>query len=221
MGPEAEGYWPIGRGAGGGPVPTVGGMSRTRPAPRRRPSPPALAAALLAVVLAALVSGCALGSETDKVIGGPASADEPSRVAIPSLGVDSPLIRLGLNDDQTVQSPPPDKGMTAGWFTRGARPGEPGAAVIIGHSTTPEGKAVFRDLHKVSRGTAIDIKRGDGKVLHFSVTGTETVAKKTFPARKVYGATKEKALRLVTCAGDPDATGRPAQNLIVYAALTP
>ncbi|MFF4410737.1 class F sortase [Streptomyces sp. NPDC001404] len=183
-------------------------MSRTRLSPLA-----------LLLVLPALLVGCSLDGGTDKAIGGPARAEEPSRVSIPSIGVDSPLMRLGLNKDDTVQVPPPEKGMTAGWYTGSVVPGDAGAAVIIGHNATRNGEAVFHDLKKVGKGMVIDVRRGDGQVLHFTVTGTETVRKNAFPTRKVYGGTSEKALRLVTCAGDLDADGHPVDNLIVYASL--
>ncbi|MEU1824389.1 sortase [Streptomyces abikoensis] len=174
-------------------------------------STPRSLTALLLAVAAVLLGACAPGGGTGKAIGGPARAEEPSRVAIPSLGVDSPLIRLGRNGDDTVQTPPPEKGMTAGWYRDSARPGTRGAAVIIGHDTAHDGKAVFRDLHRIAEGDAIDVERGDGEVLHFTVTGTEKVAGGAFPTRKVYAETREKALRLVTCAGD----------LIVHARMAP
>ncbi|MGW1198290.1 class F sortase [Streptomyces sp. NPDC002536] len=184
-------------------------MSRTRLSPL----------ALLLVLPVLLLAGCSLGGGTDKAIGGPARDEEPSRVSIPSIGVDSPLMRLGLNKDETVQVPPPEKGMTAGWYTGSVVPGDAGASVIIGHNATRNGKAVFHDLKKVGKGTVIDVQRGDGQVLHFTVTDTETVRKDAFPTRKVYGGTSEKALRLVTCAGDLDTDGHPVDNLIVYASL--
>ncbi|MEU7137746.1 sortase [Streptomyces sp. NPDC046261] len=176
--------------------------------------------ALLLAVPVFLLAACAPGGGTDKVIGGPARAEEPSRVSIPSIGVSSQLIRLGRNADDSVQVPPLEKGMTAGWYTGSAKPGTPGAAVIIGHERIPDGKAVFHDLRKVTRGTEIDVERGDGKVLRFSVTDTETADPSAFPTRKVYGQTDSTALRLVTCAGDdPDPRGHPVENLIVYAEL--
>ncbi|MFC5143895.1 class F sortase [Streptomyces aureoversilis] len=208
-------------------------MPRTPRAPRTPCAPrtrrarlpalgPALAALLLPTVLVpALLTGCSSGTEGSTAASGtPASAEEPARVSIPSIGVDSALLRLGKNGDGTVQVPPPEKGMTAGWYTGGATPGEPGAAVLIGHNDTRDGKAVFHDLGKVDKGTVVDVRRGDGKVLRFSVTGKETVDKSAFPTQKVYGETKERALRLVTCTGSLDADGHPVRNLIVYAALT-
>jgi LPXTG-site transpeptidase (sortase) family protein len=180
-------------------------MSRTRLS--------ALALAALSVAL--LLAGCALGADGNSgARGTPAAADEPSRVSIPSLGVSSELLRLRRNGDGSVQVPPPAKGMTAGWYTGSAKPGTPGAAVFLGHSDPHGGESVFHDLDKVNKGTAIDVERGDGKVLRFTVTGTETVDKSAFPTQKVYGKTSERALRLVTCAD-----GHPAQSLIVYAAM--
>ncbi|RLV08597.1 class F sortase [Streptomyces griseocarneus] len=186
----------------------------------RHPALALVTAAAATAAALALATGCSVGGDRAKEVSGtPASGEEPSQVSIPSIGVRSPLLRLGLNKDDTVQVPPPGKGMTAGWYTGSAKPGTPGAAVIIGHNATREGKAVFHDLDKVNEGTVIDVERGDGKVLHFTVTGKETVEKNSFPTLKVYGKTKERALRLVTCAGDLDADGHPVQNLIVYAAL--
>jgi LPXTG-site transpeptidase (sortase) family protein len=145
------------------------------------------------------------------------SAAAPAEVAVPSVGITSSLMELGLNTDRTVQVPPAEEGMTAGWYTGGAVPGEIGAAVIIGHNDTRFGKAVFHDLKKIKEGADITVTDKTGKALHFTVTATESVAKNAFPTEKVYGPTQERALRLITCDGDFDAQGHPVDNLIVYA----
>ncbi|NUK55149.1 class F sortase [Streptomyces lunaelactis] len=144
---------------------------------------------------------------------------DPAHVAIPSIGVASSLMRLGLNGDGTVEVPPADKGMTAGWYTGGTVPGERGAAVIIGHNDTRFGRAVFHDLKKIAKGADIAVRTARGSTAHFTVTGTETVSKNAFPTEKVYGRTDERALRLITCDGGFDAKGHPVDNLIVYAVL--
>ncbi|MEU6982632.1 class F sortase [Streptomyces sp. NPDC046324] len=141
----------------------------------------------------------------------------PTRVSIPSLGIDSELMRLGLDQDGTVEVPPPDKGMTAGWYTGNPRPGEPGAAVVIGHNDTRFGRAVFHDLKRIRKGATVDVRDSRGGTVRFTVTGTETVDKDAFPTTRVYGPTKERALRLITCDGAFDAAGHPVDNLIVYA----
>jgi LPXTG-site transpeptidase (sortase) family protein len=138
-------------------------------------------------------------------------------VAIPSIKVTSSLMPLGLNADGTVEVPPAEKGMTAGWYTGGAIPGERGAAVLIGHNDTRFGRAVFHDLKKIGKGADVVVRNERGQATHFTVTGTESVSKKAFPTKKVYGRTDDRALRLITCDGAFDAQGHPVDNLIVYA----
>jgi LPXTG-site transpeptidase (sortase) family protein len=124
---------------------------------------------------------------------------------------------LGLNADGTVEVPPAEKGMTAGWYTGSTIPGERGAAVLIGHNDTRFGRAVFHDLKKIGKGADIVVRNEQGRTTHFTVTGTESVSKKAFPTKRVYGGTHDRALRLITCDGAFDAQGHPVDNLIVYA----
>ncbi|MFF1919707.1 class F sortase [Streptomyces sp. NPDC058221] len=148
------------------------------------------------------------------------SAPPPARIAIPSLGINSAVMRLGLNADRTVEVPPADKGMTAGWYTGSSAPGRPGAAVLIGHNDTRFGKAVFHDLKKIKKGADIAVRDERGTEVHFKVTSRETASKKEFPTERVYGHTDTRALRLITCDGSFDAEGHPVDNLIVYAERT-
>ena len=143
----------------------------------------------------------------------------PTKVAVPSIGITSSLMELGRNTDGTVEVPPAAKGMTAGWYIGGSVPGEVGPAVIIGHNDTRFGKAVFHDLKKITKGADITVTNDRGETAHFTVTDTESVSKDSFPTKKVYGPTQDRALRLVTCDGDFDAQGHPVNNLIVYATL--
>ncbi|MFE9777248.1 class F sortase [Streptomyces sp. NPDC005775] len=145
------------------------------------------------------------------------AAQPPVHVSIPSLGVNSDIMRLGLNTDGTVEVPPAEKGMTVGWYTGGSVPGEPGPAVLIGHNDTRFGRAVFHDLKKIAEGADISVRDGKGTEVHFTVTGRETASKTAFPTARVYGPTKDRVLRLVTCDGAFDAQGHPVDNLIVYA----
>jgi LPXTG-site transpeptidase (sortase) family protein len=143
----------------------------------------------------------------------------PTKVSIPSVGITSSLMKLGLNADGTVEVPPADQGMTAGWYTGASVPGAAGAAVIIGHNDTRYGKAVFHDLKDIAKGADITVTNARGETAHFTVTSTESVSKKSFPTEKVYGPTTGHALRLITCDGSFDAQGHPVNNLIVYATL--
>ncbi|MCI3226983.1 class F sortase [Streptomyces sp. NP-1717] len=193
------------------------------------PAPVLLALVVPAVL--ALLGGCSPGREATAPVPAPGTSQPavprspgestvpaaPTEVSIPSIGVESSLMELGLNADGTVEVPPAEKGMTAGWYTGGAVPGEAGAAVIIGHNNTRFGKAVFHDLRKITKGAEITVGRSGKVPSRFTVTGTETVSKDSFPTEKVYGRTGDRALRLITCDGGFDAEGHPVNNLIVYA----
>ncbi|MFE6132879.1 class F sortase [Streptomyces sp. NPDC056437] len=209
------------------------GRTGASPAPVR----PLLAA--LALTLLAAVTGCSAAADEVPAAGTPRAfatapsdparqqkADparkqkaDPVEVSIPSIGVTGPLMRLGLNRDGTVEVPPADRGMTAGWYTGAAVPGDSGAAVIIGHNDTRHGRAVFHDLRKIARGADIAVRNAAGATVHFTVTATETVSKQAFPTERVYGRTAGRELRLITCDGAFDGQGHPVDNLIVYATL--
>lgn len=146
-------------------------------------------------------------------------ATEPVHMKIASIGVDTTLMGLGLNRDGTVEVPPADQGMTAGWYRGASVPGEPGASVIIGHNETKAGKGVFHDLKKLRKGAEIAVRNATGTTATFTVTRTEAVKKKAFPTQRVYGPTNGRELRLVTCDGAYDKTGHTVDNLIVYATL--
>lgn len=150
---------------------------------------------------------------------GDAEQSAPTEVSIPSIGVRSTLMELGLNADGTVEVPPAEKGMTAGWYRGGSVPGAPGPAVLIGHNDTRFGRGVFHDLKNIREGAAVLVRDGAGKTLRFTVTGREAVSKQAFPTEKVYGPTKGSTLRLITCDGAFDAEGHPVDNLIVYGTL--
>ena len=144
----------------------------------------------------------------------------PVRVEIPRIGVASSLDRLGRAPDGTVQEP--SRWETAGWYTPGTRPGDPGSAVILGHVDSKRGPAVFFRLRELRRGDTVTIRRADGSSVRFAVQRTEQYLKDRFPTDDVYYPTLTPALRLVTCGGEFDATvGRYRSNLIVFATMAP
>lgn len=142
----------------------------------------------------------------------------PQMIRIPSIGVTSPLIGLGLNADNTLQVPT-DFGV-AGWYIYRSVPGQPGPGVIAGHVDSRTGPAVFYRLKDLTLGATIEVERSDGTVAFFAVTGREQVDKDQFPTERVYGPTAAAELRLITCGGTFNwSTHHYDDNLIVYAML--
>ena len=140
----------------------------------------------------------------------------PVRVEIPALGIDAPLVRLGLDATGALEAP--RRFDVAGWWTGGSRPGERGPAVIAGHVDSKSGPAVFYELGRLRRGDAVVVHRRDGTRVRFVVSGSGRYAKDRFPTARVYGPTRRPALRLITCSGDFDhSSGHYLDNTVVYA----
>jgi LPXTG-site transpeptidase (sortase) family protein len=144
---------------------------------------------------------------------------EPVSLIIPSLGVQTSLIHLGLTASGDLQVPTSTR--VAGWYTGSPRPGAIGPAVIAGHIDSRSGPGVFFHLDQLRRGDRVYIRRADGTLVVFRVTTVLMYAKDGFPTLAVYGPVPDPELRLVTCGGtfDPD-THSYLSNTIVYAVET-
>jgi len=142
----------------------------------------------------------------------------PARIRIPAIGVSAPVMKVGKNADGTVQVPPLGDHNLAGWYDYGPAPGQPGAAVILGHVDSATGSSVFFDLRYLRPGDRIYVALADGNVAAFAVDGLQKAAKTAFPTAAVYGSTSYPELRLITCGGPFDTeTGHYLDNIIVYA----
>ena len=202
---------------------------------------PAAAAALAGGILlaGAGVTGLAVASQTGRPavpagkpalvpvpIGRVAAAPQPTpqkvarpvSLTIPSIGVRTGLVHLGLTLSGALQVP--STTTVAGWYTGSARPGATGAAVIVGHIDSLTGPGVFFRLRLLHPGSRVYIRRADGTLAVFEVTSVRSYPKARFPTAAVYGPVPDAELRLITCGGAFDyATGHYLSNVIVSATL--
>jgi hypothetical protein len=159
---------------------------------------------------------------------GPTAAKGPSlhqsvpvSVAIPSIGVESRLLRLGRNQDGTMQVPDlVTSADEAAWYKYSVTPGQIGTAVIEGHVDSYQGPAVFFRLGALRPGNQVNVTLADGITAVFRVTGVREYAKAEYPSNTIYAPAKYAALRLITCGGDFDpATGHYLGSVVVFASL--
>ncbi|MFG2311238.1 class F sortase [Streptomyces sp. NPDC048566] len=144
----------------------------------------------------------------------------PVRIRIPAIGVDAPLMGLGLTPQGSLDVPPARKTNLAGWYESGTSPGERGTAIVAGHVDNAEGPAVFYDLGAVRKGSTVEVDRSDGGTAVFTVDAVEVYRANAFPDAKVYGAAPRPELRVITCGGGySKATGYQG-NVVVFAHLT-
>ncbi len=150
-------------------------------------------------------------------------ASVPLSMAIPSIGVHSTLLQLGLNPDNSIQVPPlDDPDSHAGWYKYSPTPGQIGPTVILGHVDSARyGPGVFFNLGALQPGAAVSITLTNQVVAVFTVQRVVSYPKSTFPSAAVYGQINQPGLRLITCGGNfnPKA-GSYESNIVAYATLT-
>ena len=145
----------------------------------------------------------------------------PLSVSIPAIGVQSNLLRLGLNKDGTIQVPNLlTSANEAAWYKYSVTPGQIGTSVIEGHVDSYQGPAVFFRLGALRPGNHINVTLADGITAVFRVTGVREYAKAEYPANTIYAPADYAALRVITCGGDFDAaTGHYLSSVVVFASL--
>lgn len=140
----------------------------------------------------------------------------PIRIRILAIGLDSKLMKLGLQKDGTLEVPP--SAFPAGWYTGSPTPGQIGPAVIAGHVDW-KGPGVFYSLNRVRLGDQIIIDRADGTTATFKVTRIASFLKSNFPTNAIYGNLTYPGIRLITC-GDYDfKLHKYVRDLVVFGAL--
>ncbi len=142
-------------------------------------------------------------------------------ISIPAIGVDAPIVTVGVAADHTIAVPPLDRPNETAWYDGSARPGQQGAAVIVGHiDTAATGPAVFYKLPDLRPGDRITIRARHRTRFVYRVDGLREYRKTSVPIARVFGPVSYPALRLISCTGAFDyATGHYLDNVVVYASI--
>ncbi|MEW1951947.1 class F sortase [Terrabacter sp. NPDC080008] len=140
---------------------------------------------------------------------------EPSRLVIPTLGVDAPFEHIGLDPngrrDATGQAPlgtPTDR-TKAGWYAAGPRPGSGTGTVLIDGHTYRNGSAIFKDdfAHRIATGQLIQLRQDNGSTCSYRITNvwptinSATDYPKLIASQHLYDFTGPERLLLATCGG--------------------
>ncbi len=149
------------------------------------------------------------------------AASAPVTLDIPSIGVRTDLLHLGLEENGSLKVPEDTgKGTPGSWYDGSPTPGQRGPSVILGHVNALGGnKGVFADLRKLTPGAEINVSRADGSTAVFTVDRGALYPKNEFPTVEVYGNTDGAEIRLITCDGYDPATGLFDDNYVIYATL--
>lgn len=137
----------------------------------------------------------------------PVPASPPVRIAIPAIGLSSPLgPPRGVTPAGTVADAPlsgPVWGLPW-WYDRGPSPGQPGAAVILGHVDSALGQGhfgAFFCLGTLRPGQPITVVLANGSITRWRTVSDVLYPDTRFPDATVYERSGPPLLHLVTCGG--------------------
>ncbi len=144
-------------------------------------------------------------------------AGVPERLLVPALGVDAPVIPIGMRAGTLL---PPSDPQVLGWWTGGAPVGaKRGGAVLTGH-TVHTGGGAFDDLDRLRPGDVARVRTGKGTIgYRVSAVTIYRKASLAADARRVFSQSVPGRLVLVTCS-DWDGTTY-LSNTVVFAERVP
>lgn len=144
----------------------------------------------------------------------------PARLRIPSIGVDAPVVPVGLEPDGSMEVP---DATDVGWYEPGARPGSTqGSAVLAAHVDYAGRPGAFFDLRLLPEGAEVFVVAPDGHELRFLVEGRAQVDKDELPVEELFRSAGPPLLTLITCGGSFDPSARHYDdNIVVRAAPAP
>jgi LPXTG-site transpeptidase (sortase) family protein len=141
----------------------------------------------------------------------------PQRIAIPTIGVDAPVVPVALEADGTMEIP--EDVATIGWFEPGVRPGQPGSAVLSGHvDSRTQGRGAFFDLQDLDVGDEVTIETAGGQQ-RWQVTARQRFPKDELPISELFTRDGDPRLVLITCGGEFDAGARSYSDNVVIVAV--
>lgn len=140
-------------------------------------------------------------------------------LVIPKIGVDAKIQTVGIMPFGSIGIP--SNAQDVAWFAGSAPIATAGTAVVVGHvDTRIFGAGVFRDLKKLVKGDTLYVSI-EGRISHFTVTGSEIYPEGTDRMDEVIGIKEGKPrLVLITCDGKWDqSVKRYTDRLVVFADL--
>jgi LPXTG-site transpeptidase (sortase) family protein len=138
-----------------------------------------------------------------------------TRLRVPRVGIDAPVITLSIDANNTMESP--DGPDAVAWYDFTTKPGMGGNAAFSGHvDYIRHGPAVFWRLREVVEGDVVEVQLEDGTLLRYTVTAKESYPLETIPMADVLAPTSVDSVTLITCDGVSEG-GSYSHRLVVRA----
>lgn len=131
--------------------------------------------------------------------------DRPRYLTIQKLNItNSRVLPMGVK--ATGELDTPNNIFDVGWYEGSGRPGQGGTMIIDGHNGGPHVFGVFKRLPELAKGDVIQIERGDGKILKYSVVENNAISLDDSNKYMATAARSPEAgvesLTLISCTGE-------------------
>lgn len=153
----------------------------------------------------------------------PEPVTAPLRLVIESLGVDAPVIEMGLDENGIPRVP--FNGQDIAWYNFSSPPGAGSNAVFAGHINWEGAPGVFAGLDDLQAGDTVRLISEDGSEYAYEVFANFPVDPYDDDSLKVMDPTPTDTVTLITCGGSwiPDPSerfgGSYTNRMIVQARL--
>lgn len=145
----------------------------------------------------------------------------PERIMVESLGIDLKVVPVGVDDAGRLETP--ENWNEAGWYHKGAKPGEVGDLLINAHYDDNYGRpAAFWKLKNVNVGDKVSVLDSYGRVFDYKVAEVYYLDINDPDRGKVFEPFKEgvPVMTAITCGGVWSYTqGTYDKRLVVNAEL--
>lgn len=145
------------------------------------------------------------------------ATDLPRFLNIRKLGISSRVVRLSVRESSEPKYP--SNIYDVGWYENSAKPGEEGAALLIGHTNGSEKPGVFHDLTNLVPGDEFQLEMGDGSIKNFYIVKMHAYDRNNVDFNELtQSALPEKpGLNLLTAVGAFESNANVVQQLGVFA----
>jgi hypothetical protein len=141
----------------------------------------------------------------------------PVRLRIPAIGVNAPVLPIGVQAGGALAIPPDPSDV--GWWAGGSFPGaRTGAVILVGHiNSAVLGPGALLRLQDARPGNVITVIAA-GHAYRYRVVALRAYAKANLPVAAVFGQQVTARLVVISCGGPFDAsTGHYLDNIVAYA----
>lgn len=151
----------------------------------------------------------------------PARDREPARLTIPDLGIETDVIRTGMDASRSLVVP--EDVLVTGWFDGSRRLAAPyGSTVIVGHrDSATQGTGALYAIEELPAGAPLTVTDRSGVEHRFVIESVELIDKAVLPeeAPRIFTHRGPYRLVLITCGGAFDESARSYLSNVVITAL--